>query len=96
VEYSDREVIATDELALVVESVTSKPQKQTYYPTYNSGYLEYKIHSNATKVEIKKLSFTVDASVVYGTITLTGAIQVSSIVDENIENQTTMDITTIN
>jgi hypothetical protein len=95
VAYSDREVLTTNELALVLESVTSKPQKQTYYPTYNSGYLEYKIKTTATKVEISRLSFTADENVSYENLTITGAIQVSSLVDGNIENQTTMDVKVI-
>jgi hypothetical protein len=95
IQYSDREVIAANELALVVDSVTSKPQKQTYYPSYNSGYLEYKINSNATKVEIKRLSFTADEIVSYGNITLPDAIIVSSLVDGTVENQTAMDVNVV-
>jgi hypothetical protein len=95
VAYSDREVLAANELALVLESVTNKPQKQTYYPTYNSGYLEYKINANATKVEIARLSFTADEVVSYRNTTLTGAIQVSSIIDGTIENQTTLDVNVV-
>ncbi|MDR0368994.1 MAG: hypothetical protein LBH96_00165, partial [Candidatus Peribacteria bacterium] len=78
VQYSDRELLADNELKIVLESVTSKPQKQTAYATYNSGYLEYKITPTTSQVEIKNISFTVDEIVYYGSDkVLTGAIKVT-------------------
>ncbi|MDR0607213.1 MAG: hypothetical protein LBG52_02420, partial [Candidatus Peribacteria bacterium] len=76
---SATEVEATDEFRIVLDSITSKPVRQTYYPSINSGYLEYKLDPSTTKVEITRLSFTVDEIVVYKNFTLTGAIEVSSI-----------------
>ncbi|GHV25641.1 hypothetical protein FACS1894176_04630 [Bacteroidia bacterium] len=77
----------------MLESVTSKPQKQTAYATYNSGYLEYKITPTTTQVEIKNISFTVDEIVYYGSDkVLTGAIKITSLVDGQQMNEVTMDI----
>ncbi|MDR0607295.1 MAG: hypothetical protein LBG52_02855 [Candidatus Peribacteria bacterium] len=81
-QYSDREVLVDNEFKIVLENVTSKPQRQTHYPTYNSGYLEYKIRSDTIQIEISRLSFTVDEIVYYGsTGVLENAITVSSIVN---------------
>ncbi|MDR3168952.1 MAG: hypothetical protein LBU27_04255 [Candidatus Peribacteria bacterium] len=93
VQYSDREVLVDNELKIVLDSVTSKPQKQTYYPSYNSGYLEYKITPTTTQIEIKNLFFTVDENVYYGrTDLLQDAIKVEAVIDGNITNEMTMDI----
>ena len=93
VQYTDREVLVDEELKIVLEGVTSKPEKQTYYPTYNSGYLEYKITPTTTQVEIQNLSFTIDENVYYGsTGMLTNAIIVEAIEDGTIVNQSTIDI----
>jgi hypothetical protein len=73
--------------------VTSKPQKQTAYATYNSGYLEYKVAPTVTQVEIKNISFTVDEIVYYGSDkVLTGAIKITSLVDNTPTEEITMDI----
>jgi hypothetical protein len=73
--------------------VTSKPQKQTAYATYNSGYLEYQITPTTTQVEIKNISFTVDEIVYYGSDkVLTGAIKITSLIDGQQTNELTMDI----
>jgi hypothetical protein len=93
VQYSDREILADSELQKVLDSVTSKPQKQTAYATYNSGYLEYKITPTTTQVEIKNISFTVDEIVYYGSDkVLTGAIKITSLIDGQQVNELTMDI----
>jgi CRISPR/Cas system endoribonuclease Cas6 (RAMP superfamily) len=93
VQYSGREIVADDELKIVLESVTSKPQKQTAYATYNSGYLEYKITPSTTQVEIKNISFTVDELVYYGSDkVLTGAIIITSLIDGQQTNELVMDI----
>jgi hypothetical protein len=93
VQYSDREVLAANELTAFLDSVTSKPQKQTYYPTYNSGYLEYKFDANTTAAEITRLSFTVDEIVYYGsTGVLNDAIKVFALVDGQVVNQTKLDV----
>ena len=85
--------MADNELHAVIESVSSKPQKQTAYATYNSGYLEYKITSTTTQVEIKNISFTVDEIVYYGSdAVLTGAIRISTLVDGVETNELKMDI----
>jgi hypothetical protein len=86
------EVEASSETKLVVESVTSKPVRQTYYPSINSGYLEYKLTSNATKIEISRLNFIVDDLVSYGNVTIADAIQVTSTVNGVVENQASMDV----
>ncbi|MDR0608246.1 MAG: hypothetical protein LBG52_08145 [Candidatus Peribacteria bacterium] len=92
-QYSGREIVADDELKIVLESVTSKPQKQTAYATYNSGYLEYKITPSTTQVEIKNISFTVDELVYYGSDkVLTGAIIITSLIDGQQTNELVMDI----
>jgi hypothetical protein len=75
------EVEASAETKLVIDSVTSKPVRQTYYPSINSGYLEYKLTSNATKIEIGRLNFITDGAVSYGNITIADAIQVTSTVN---------------
>jgi hypothetical protein len=93
VQYSDREILADKELQIVLDTITSKPQKQTAYATYNSGYLEYKITPTTTQVEIKNISFTVDEIVYYGSdAILTGAIKITSLVDGQAVNELTMDI----
>jgi hypothetical protein len=93
VQYSDREVVADSELQIVLNSVTSKPQKQTYYPTYNSGYLEYQITPSTSQIEIKNLSFTVDENVWYGrTDMLQDAITVEAFIDGSLTNEVHMDI----
>jgi hypothetical protein len=75
------EVEATSELQPLLEDVTSIPVTQTHYPTVNSGYLEYKFYSTASIVEISRLSFIPDQTVLYKATTLTGAIHVRSLVD---------------
>jgi hypothetical protein len=93
VQYSDRELLADNELKIVLDSVTSKPQKQTAYATYNSGYLEYKITPTTTQVEIKNISFTVDEIVYYGSDKmLTGAITITTLIDGQQTNEMKMDI----
>jgi hypothetical protein len=93
VQYADREVEANKEFQMVLESVTSKPQRQTAYATYNSGYLEYKITPTTTKIEISNISFTVDEVVYYGSDNvLTGAIKIISLIDGQQTNELTMDI----
>jgi hypothetical protein len=93
VQYSDRETLADDELKAILDSVTTKPQKQTAYATYNSGYLEYKITPTTTQVELKNISFTVDEIVYYGSDkVLTGAMKITSLVDGQQTNEVSMDI----
>jgi hypothetical protein len=93
VEYSDRELLADNELKIVLDSVTSKPVKQIAYATYNSGYLEYKITPTTTQVEIKNISFTVDEIVYYGSDKmLTGAITITALVDGQKTNEMKMNI----
>jgi hypothetical protein len=93
VQYSDRELLADNELKIVLDSVTSKPVKQTAYATYNSGYLEYKITPTTTQVEIKNISFTVDELVYYGSDkVLTGAITITTLLDGQQTNEMKMDI----
>jgi hypothetical protein len=93
IEYSDRELLADNELKIVLDSVTSKPVRQASYATYNSGYLEYKITPSTTRVEIKNISFTVDEIVYYGSDKmLTGAITVTTLVDGQQTNEIKMDV----
>ncbi|MDR0859424.1 MAG: hypothetical protein LBO09_00085 [Candidatus Peribacteria bacterium] len=86
------EVEANNEMKLVLDSVTSKPVSQTYYPSINSGYLEYKLNPSATKIEIRGLAFATDEAVVYTNMTLTGAITVSTITDGILQQELSMDI----
>jgi hypothetical protein len=93
VQYADREILADNEFKIVLDSVTSKPQKQTAYATYNSGYLEYKITPTTTQVEIKNISFTVDEIVYYGSDkVLTEAITITTSIDGQQTNEVKMDI----
>jgi hypothetical protein len=93
IQYSDREVLADSELQIVLDSVTSKPVRQTHYATINSGYLEYKLTDMTNRVEIKNISFTVDELVYYGrTDMLQDAIRVESIVDGVVTNAMSVDI----
>jgi hypothetical protein len=85
-------VEATNEMKLFIESVSSKPVKQTYYPSINSGYLEYKIYPSTTQFEITRLNFATDEIILYQNTTLTGAIKVETVVGGTITNQATMDI----
>ena len=92
-QYADREVLADSEMTIILDSVTSKPQKQTYYPTYNSGYLEYKLTPTTSQIEVKNLSFTIDENVYYGrTDDLQDAITVEAIIDGVVTNHVTMDV----
>ena len=60
-----------------ISNVSSKPQKQSRYPSINSGYLEYEITSNAQIIEILRLKVALDENVYYGsTGILADAIQV--------------------
>ena len=92
VQYSDREVVGLNELLLVFSGVTSKPVAQTYYPTYNSGYLEYQFQAGTVRAEIGGFQFSPDETVIYKNMTLTGAIQVTSRINGVETNQATMDI----
>jgi hypothetical protein len=93
VEYTDREVVADSEMTIILESITSKPQKQTYYPSYNSGYLEYKVTPTTTQIEVKNLYVTVDENVYYGsTDILQDAIKVETYIDGNLTDEMSMDI----
>jgi hypothetical protein len=92
VQYSDRETIASSELQAVLSGVTSKPQKQIYYTTYNSGYLEYQFLPGTVIAEIQ-LKFRINEEVYYGsTGILVDAIQASSWIGGVETNKTTMDI----
>jgi hypothetical protein len=92
VQYADRETIAPSELQTLLLNVTSKPQKQTYYATYNSGYLEYQFKPNTVSVEIP-LKFTVDEIPYYGNKgVLQDAIKITSLIDGVIQNQVMMDV----
>lgn len=89
---SSLETVANTELSSVLDSVTSKPQRQLYYPSYNRGYLEYKLKTTATQAEIR-VSFTVDEYAYYGsTGVITNAINLKAITD-GVENQLSLDVT---
>lgn len=93
VQYSDREVLASSEMQIVLAGVTSKPQKRQYYSTYGSGYLEYQFTPSTTTAQITRISFTVDEVPYHGsTGVLANAIKVSAIKDGVLINQATMDV----
>jgi hypothetical protein len=79
---NDVEVLASSELSIVLSGVTHKPVKQVYYPSINSGYLEYQFNPSTVNAQITRLSFTVDEFVYYGsTGVLANAIKVTALKD---------------
>ncbi|MDR0651657.1 MAG: hypothetical protein LBG59_10110 [Candidatus Peribacteria bacterium] len=75
--------------------MNAKPQKQTYYPSYNSGYLEYILTSTTERVEINNISFMVDQIVAYKNTILTGGIEVTTLIDDIPVNVVNVDIKVI-